>query len=149
MDVLIVFSLLRLRAGRVDRPIGEGLTLLQPRRNGDTVDSAGLLVLVPGRAGDVAADDGLNGEDLQLAHLHAAVLEDGAQRRGDLRGQVEGEEVRAEPWDGVGEDLEPCFGAEREKDAFVGDTLFGSHRCQLFGYICRVENWGKGCIHSP
>lgn len=89
-----MLALLRLRAGRVDRSVGESLALAQPRRHRDAMHSAGLLVLLPGRASDVAADDGLDGQDAQLAHLHAAVLQDGAQRLRDLRRQVEREEVR-------------------------------------------------------
>lgn len=118
-----MLALLRLRAGRIDRPIGEGFALTQTRRHGDAVHGTRLLVLLPGGTGDVTADDGLDGEDAQLAHLHAAVLQDGTQRLRDLRGQVEGEEVCAQGGDGVGEDLEPFLRAEGEEDAFVGDAL--------------------------
>lgn len=89
MNILIMLSLLRLRTRRINRPIRESLALLQPRRNRNPMDSSRLLVLVPRGTGDVPADDSLNGQNLELAHLHAAVLENGTQRRGDLRGKVE------------------------------------------------------------
>lgn len=111
MNVLIMLALLRLGTGSINRTIREGLALPQTLGDLDPVHGAGFLVLVPGGPGDVTADDGLNGEDLQLAHLHASVLEDGTQRLGDLRREVEGEEVGAERGDFVGEDLEPGFRA--------------------------------------
>lgn len=69
-----MLALLRLGARGIDWTIGESLALLQSRGDLDSVNSARLLVLVPGGAGDVSADDGLNGEDAELADLHAAVL---------------------------------------------------------------------------
>ena len=90
-----MLALLSLRAGCVDRTIRESLTLLQTSRDINAVHSASLLVLIPSRAGDVSADDSLNGKDLQLAHLHAAVLQDWAQGLRDLGREVESEEVGA------------------------------------------------------
>ena len=82
------------------------------------------LILLPGRTGDVTTHDCFNGQDAELADLHAAVLEDGTQRLGDLRGQVESQEVGAEGGEGGGQDGEPFLRAQGEEDAFVGDTLF-------------------------
>ena len=126
MNILIMFTQLGLRTRGIDRSIGKRLTLPQARLDGETVDRAVSLVLLPRGAGDVTAHDGLNGQDAELADLHAAVLEDGAQRLGDLRGQVEGQEVRAEGGEGGGEHFEPFAGAEGEEDAFVGDALYDS-----------------------
>ena len=75
MNVLVVLAQLGLGAGCVDRTVGEGLALLQTRGDCQAVHSAGLLVLLPSRAGDVATNDGLDGEDAELADLHAAVLQ--------------------------------------------------------------------------
>lgn len=48
------------------------------------MDGAGALVLIPGGAGYVAADDGFEGEDFEAADLHGAVLKEGVLGRGDL-----------------------------------------------------------------
>jgi hypothetical protein len=85
---------------------------------------ARLLVLLPCGAGDVAADDSLNGENPELADLHAAVLQHRAQRGGDLGREIECNEVGAQTRDGLSQDLEPCLGAESKKDALVGDSLY-------------------------
>ena len=117
---------LGLRARGIDRSIRERLTLPQTGLDGETMHRAVSLVLLPRGAGDVTAHNGLNGQDAELADLHTAVLEDGTQRLGDLRGQVEGQEVRAEGGEGGGEHFEPFAGAEGKEDAFVGDALFDS-----------------------
>lgn len=85
---------------------------------------AGLLVLLPGRTSDVSADDSLNGEDTKLAHLHTPVLQYWPQRRGDLRREVEGEEVGAQARNGVRQDLEPCLGAKGEQYTLIGNALY-------------------------
>lgn len=123
VDVLIVLALLRLGARGVDRSIRESLALLETCGDLDSVNGAGLLVLVPGGAGDVAADDSLDGENAELADLHAAVLEHGAQGFGDLRRQVEGDEVRAQRGDGFLQSVEPGASAEGEQNSLVGDSL--------------------------
>jgi hypothetical protein len=41
--------------------------------------------------------------------LHASVLKDWPKRRGDLGREVEGNEMRAQRGDSIGQDLEPCF----------------------------------------
>lgn len=115
---------LRLRAGGVDGSIGESLALLQARGDLDAVHGAGLLVLLPGRAGDVPTDDRLNGENAELAHLHTPVLQGGTKRLGDLGRKVEGDEVGAESRNSLREDLEPGLGAEGEQDTLVRNTLF-------------------------
>lgn len=105
------------------------------------------LVLLPRGAGDVTAHDRLNGQDAELADLHAAVLEDRSQRLGDLRGQVEGQEVRAEGGESGGEHFEPFAGAEGEEDAFVGDALV-IISLVLIGMCRGIENWGIGMGHT-
>lgn len=123
MNVLIVFTLLGLGAGGVDRAAGEGLALLQTGGDLDAVNGAGLLVFVPGGTGDVSANDCLDGENAQLAHLHAAVLQHRAQGLGDLGREIEGDEVGAQRGVGFSQGLEPCLCAESEKDSLVRDTL--------------------------
>lgn len=115
---------LSLGAGGVDRSIGEGLALLETRGDLDTVHGTGLLVLLPGGAGDVSTDDSLDGKDAKLAHLHATVLQLGAKRFRDLGRKVEGDEVGAESRNGLREDLEPGLGAEGEQDTLVRNALF-------------------------
>jgi hypothetical protein len=124
MDILIVLAQLGLGAGGVDRSIGEGLALLQTRGDLDAVHGTGLLVLLPGRAGDVSTDDSLDRKNAELAHLHATVLQLGTKRFGDLRRKVEGDEVGAESRNGLSKDLEPGLGAESEQDTLVRDALF-------------------------
>lgn len=118
-----MFALLRLRARRVDRPIGKRFTFLQPRCDFDSVNGAGLLILLPGGPGDVTPHDGLNGEDLEFANLHTTIVQRRPQRFRNLRWKVEGEEMRAERCDGILEDLEPRSCAEGEEFAFVGNAL--------------------------
>lgn len=127
MDVLIVLAELRLRAWGVDGPVGESLALPQSGGDLDAVHGARLLVLLPRRSGDVPAHDALDREHLQLAHLHAAVLQRRAEGRGDLGREVEREEVGAEGGDRVREDLQPGLGAEGEQDALVGDAVLHDH----------------------
>lgn len=90
-----MFALLRLRTGRVYRAVGESLALLQTGGDLDSVHGAGLFVFVPGRAGDVAADNRFNGENAQLAHLHATVLQYRAQGFRNLGWEIEGDEMSA------------------------------------------------------
>lgn len=118
-----MLALFRLSAGSIDRAIGESLALLQAWGDLDAVNGAGLLVLIPGRAGDVSADNGLDGEDAELANLHATVLKNGAQGFGDLRRKVEGDEVCAQGGDGFLQSIEPCAGAEGEQNSLVRDSL--------------------------
>lgn len=127
MNVLIVLTLLGLGAGSVDRATREGLAFLQTGGDLDSVNGAGLLVFVPGGTGDVSADDCLDGENAQLAHLHAAVLQHRAQGLGNLGREVEGNEVGAQRGVGFSQGLEPCFCAESEKNSLVGDTLYQFH----------------------
>lgn len=123
VDILVVFSLLSLGTRCVDWAVRELLTLLQAGRDTDAVNSPGLLVLLPGGAGDVTADNSFDGQNAELAHLHRAVLQNRAERLGDLGWEVEGKEVRAECRDSLLEDLEPGLGTKSKKDALVGNTL--------------------------
>lgn len=86
--------------------------------------SAGFLVFLPRRAGDVSAYDGFDGEDLVFSNLHASILQCWAERLRDLRREVERDEMRAKVRDGALQDLEPGFGTEGEEFAFVGDALY-------------------------
>lgn len=124
MNILIMLALLRLRAGGVDRAVGESLALLQTGGDLDSMHGAGLLVFIPCRAGDVAADDCLNGENAQLAHLHTPVLQDWAEGFRDLGREVEGDEVGAEGGVSLCQGLEPRLRAEGEENTLVRDTLF-------------------------
>lgn len=119
-----MLALLCLCARRVDRAVGESLAFLQTGGDLDPVHGARLFVFVPGRASDVSPDDCLDWENAQLAHLHAAVLQDRAQGLGNLRGEIEGNEMGAQGGVGLGQGLEPCLSAESEEDALVRDTLY-------------------------
>lgn len=118
-----MLTLLSLRAGGVDRSIKESLALLQPGSNLDAMHSTRLLVLLPRRTGNVSTNNSLDRKNLQLAHLHAPVLEHRPQRLGDLRREIESEEMRAQRGNGLGQGLEPGSCAESQEDAFVRDTL--------------------------
>lgn len=149
MNILIMLALLCLRAGGVDRAVGEGLALLQTGGDLDSMHGAGLLVFVPCRAGDVPADNCLNGENAQLAHLHAAVLQDWAEGFRDLGWEVEGDEVGAEGGVCLCQGLEPRLRTEGEENTLVRDTLF-RRRTSISKQS--LGNCGVGvgnCIHSP
>ena len=124
MNILIMFSLLRLRAGGIDRAVGESLALLQTGGDLDSMHGSGLLVLIPCRTGDVSAHNCFNGENAQLAHLHTPVLQDWAERLRDLGREVEGDEVGAEGGVCFLQGLEPRLSAESEENTLVRDTLF-------------------------
>lgn len=91
--------------------------------DGDGVDGSGALVFFPGGAGDVAADDGFEGEDGEAADLHGAVVEEGVLGFRNGRGEVEGQEVGFEVREERGEEREPVGGEEGEELAFGGDSL--------------------------
>lgn len=118
-----MLTLLCLCARSVDWTIGESLALLETWSDLDSVNSAGLLVFVPSGPGDISTDDGFDGENAELAHLHATVLKDGTQGLGDLRRKVESNEVCAEGGDGFLQSVEPCASAESEKNSLVGNAL--------------------------
>ncbi|PHH50430.1 hypothetical protein CFIMG_004502RA [Ceratocystis fimbriata CBS 114723] len=72
VDVLVLLALLGLGGGRKQR-LRKLLALLHPSRHGNAVHRAFGLVLGPCTTANVAAHNGLNREDLQAAHCHAAV----------------------------------------------------------------------------
>ena len=123
MDVLIVLSQLSLGAWGVDGSIGERLALLQTRRHLDAMHGARFLVLFPGRTSDVPTNNGFNRKNTQLAHLHAAVLELGTKRLGDLRGKVESDKMGAQRRNSLCQDLKPGLCAKREQDSLVRNSL--------------------------
>jgi hypothetical protein len=123
MNILIVLALLGLCAGGVNRAVGESLALLQTSGDLDSMHGAGLFVFVPGRTGDVSADNCLNRKNAQLAHLHTTVLQDRAQGLRNLGREIEGNEMGAQGGVGLGQSLEPCLRAESEEDALAGDAL--------------------------
>lgn len=138
MDILIVLAQLRFRRGRVDGSAGKPLALLQARRDADPTDKTFFAVRRPGRAGHVAADDGFDLEDLEFPHLHAAVPVRGSELRGDLRGEIQGEEMGAEAGDGGREDVQPVYGHEAKKGAFVGDAV-GEDGVEGADAVCGYE----------
>lgn len=144
VNVLIMLALLGLRARGVYRAIRKRLAFPQTSRDLDPMHRAGRLVLLPRGPGDVPTDNGLDREDLELAHLHAPVLEDRAERRGDLRREIEGQEVCAQRGDGFGEDLEPRLRAEGEEDAFIGDSLVDMVRNRTMDVMAVIEE-----LHCP
>lgn len=87
------------RGGRVDGAVREGFAFAQAGGQGDPADGAVVLVGDPGFAGEVPPDDGFDFEGVEFKDLHAAVVVGGVLCGGDLRGQVQGEEVGAEIWD--------------------------------------------------
>lgn len=119
-----MFALLGLGARRVDRAIRESLTLLQSRGDRDPVHRPRLLVFLPGRSGDISTDDSLDGQNTQFAYLHATVLQHWPERLGNLGREIQSEEVCSQGGNGLCQDLEPGFCAEREEDSLIGDTLY-------------------------
>lgn len=93
-DVLVLLAEGRLGRGRVDGAAGERLATLETCGLGDAVDGALGLVFGPGAARDVAADDGLDGEDAVLVYEHGASPEklpvlgrEGLERSGHVEGK--------------------------------------------------------------
>ena len=123
MDVLVVAALLGLGAGGEQGPAGDLVALDEARRQRDSVDGAGLLVLGPGRAREVAAHDGLDGEDLELADDHAAVLDVVAAGLGHVSGHLERDEMGAQRGQGSGEELEPVDRQRGQDLPFIRDAL--------------------------
>jgi hypothetical protein len=121
-DVLVMLALLSLGRGSPDWLL-ELLRLLKTLGHRHAVDSAVLLVLGPSRAGDVAADDGLERHDLVAADLHAALVELRAGFRGNVGGEVRAEEVGLERGHPCGDEVEPVGGELCEESTFGGDTL--------------------------
>jgi len=80
IDVLVFLPRLGFRAGRPYRFL-QPLALAQPRGHRDAVHGAVGCVFFPCGARYVAAHDGLQGEDLVAADLHAAGLELGCEIR--------------------------------------------------------------------
>ncbi len=130
MDILILSTHLSLRTRRVYRLL-KPLTLSQLR----PVHSTDLhpmyrplfLIFSPRGASDVAPHDGLDGEYLQSADLHAAATElgegIGGERGSELRWECEGEEVGLERGDLGVEVVEPEGCQAGEDAAFGGDAL--------------------------
>lgn len=69
--VMSLFGLGRRRVDGLRKPLG----LLKSSRQLDAADGAILLVALPARAGDIAANDALNGKHLQLLHQHTPFRE--------------------------------------------------------------------------
>ena len=110
VDVLVVVAHLGLGRGREDR-LRQLLGLAQPGRQLDPADRAGGLVVLPARAGDVAAHHALHRHHLEPLDQHrAAAVLLGHVR---VRDQVVGADV--------GRPVEPEGGQAGEHLALVGD----------------------------
>ncbi len=126
-DVLVVLPLLRLRGRREDRRI-EPLALLEPLGEGLAGERPALPVLLPGRAGDVAAHDALDQHGLGAVDQHRAA---GPCRAARLQMGVAGHDAVGVHRDQVVRDLvlellEPPRRHQREHLALAGDGL-GKH----------------------
>ncbi|KUI56146.1 hypothetical protein VP1G_03445 [Cytospora mali] len=130
-DVLVVLAQLGLGGGRVDGALGQGLALLEPGGHGHAAHGAVLLVLDPRGPRDVAAHDGLDGEHLELAHLHAAAAHEARLLgREAVRRRLQADEVRPEVGDLVRQHAEPEGADHGEdgaapRDAVVHDYVVG------------------------
>lgn len=118
-----MLTLFSLGAGGIDWAIRERLALPQTRSDLDAMDSARLLVLIPSGSRNVATNDSFDGQNSEFAHLHASVLKHWAEGGRNLRGKVEGDEMRAQRGDRIAQDLEPCLCAQCEENSLVRDTL--------------------------
>ena len=122
-DVLVVVAQVGLGAGGVDG-LGQLVRLTQALGQGDAADLAGLLVAGPAAAGDVAADDALDGQHGQLAAEHAVALELGlAEERGHIGG-VHRDHVVGQQVFGV---IEPELAHLGQDGALFGDLVFQDH----------------------
>jgi hypothetical protein len=109
-----VTALRRLRRGREDRTL-EALAALQALGDVQPGDGARLAVLLPARSGEVAADDALDGNHVQLLDDQGAT--------GDIRRYVGAHEVSRHD---VAELAEPPRGQLREDGALAGNRR-GQH----------------------
>ena len=109
-----------LGGGRKDRP-GQPVGLAQARGQRDAADAAGLLVVLPAGAGEIAADDTLDGKHAGSPDDHASAGELGKIRvKGSGKaGGVGGEDVVGGE---VTEQVEPEERELGEDPALVGDA---------------------------
>ena len=100
---------------------GQAIGFAEACRQLDAADGAGLLVVLPSGAGEIAADDALHGEHLGAFDQHAATVqlaEIGLELAGKLCG-IGGDEVVG---DDVSEKVEPEERELGEDLAFVGNA---------------------------
>ena len=122
-DVLVVVAQVGLGAGGVDG-LGELVRLAQALGQGDAADLAGLLVAGPAAAGDVAADDALDGQHGQLAAEHAVALELGLAEEFGHIGGVHRDHVVGQQ---VLRIVEPELAHLGQDGALLGDLVFEDH----------------------
>ena len=141
-DVLILVAEFGFGAWRPERTF-QLLALLQTSGHADAVHGAALLVLGPRAAGNVAAHNGFEGEDLETADRHAAVLELGAQSCGEGKGggEVGAQEVSFERGDLAREEVEPVRCEKGEESALFWDALEEVSRLL---WISRKKELGNG-----
>jgi hypothetical protein len=113
-DVLVVAALRRLGGGREDRAL-EALAAAQPLGECQSGDGARLAVLLPARPGEVAADDALDGDHVELLDDQGAA--------GDIRRYVGADEMGRHD---VAELAEPPRRQLREDGALARDRR-GEH----------------------
>ena len=122
-DVLVVVAQIGLGAGGVDG-LGQLIRLAQALGQGDAADLAGLLVAGPAAAGDVAADDALDGQHGQLAAEHTVALELGLAEELGHVGGVHRDHVVGQQVPGV---VEPELAHLGQDGALFGDLVFQDH----------------------
>ena len=112
-----------LGAGGVDG-LGQLVRLLQALGQGDAADLAGLLVAGPAAAGDVAADNALDGQHGQLAAQHAVALELGLMEKFGHIGGVHRDHVVGQQVLGV---IKPELAHLGQDGALLGDLVLQDH----------------------
>jgi len=122
VNILVVLPDGRLGARRVQR-LGQAAALPDAGRHVDPVDGAPGPVFLPGRPRQVPAHDGLDGQDAELADLHAPALEQRplGRRERDRGREGRGDEVGPEAGDEPGQEVEPELGGLGEDGALVRD----------------------------
>ena len=127
MNVFIVLALFSFCAGREERAVGDLLALLETLLKLDAVNSSSAFVLCPAATGDIAPDNGLDGQNLGALDEHGASLDLVLDRVelllefGREVGVVGGNDVRFD--ERGSQQAEPEGGKCMEKLALVGDAV--------------------------
>src|SRR5258708_1869912 len=153
-DVFVVAAGVDFCGGGEDG-FGKAIGFPEAGRQLDAADRAGLLVVLPAGAGEIAAHDALYGEHLRSFDEHAATVElieiglEFARELGGVRGDEmvrDGGLEEVEPEEGeLGEDLALVGYAAAENMVEGGDAVAGDEEELIAGEGVDVADLAAGC----
>src|SRR5260370_31071063 len=153
-DVFVVAAGIDFGGGGEDG-FGKAIGFAEAGRQLDAADRAGLLVVLPSGAGEIAAHDALYGEHLRSFDEHAAtveLIEIGLEFAGKLRG-IRGDEMvrdgeleEVEPEEGeLGEDLSLVGYSATQNMVEGGDAVAGDEEELIAGEAVDVADLAACC----